>query len=117
MSSISKKVANKLQRQHRVRASVTGTATRPRLSVNISNLHVSAQLIDDTAGKTLASASTVTLTMNGSRTQKAEKIGTEIAKAAKKLKISSVVFDRGSKLYHGRVSALADAARKEGLEF
>lgn len=117
MSKITLKLANKLQRQRRVRSVVKGTAARPRLSVTISNLHVSAQLIDDEAGKTLAAASTVGAKATGSKTDKAVLIGTEIAKKAKAAKINAVVFDRGSKLYHGRVQALADAARKEGLEF
>lgn len=117
MSKISSKLANKLQRQNRVRAIVKGTSERPRLSVTISNLHVSAQLIDDTTGKTIAAASTIGSKATGSKTDKATAIGTEIAKKAKAAKINAVVFDRGSKLYHGRVSALADAARKEGLEF
>ena len=117
MSKVTLKLANKLQRQRRVRAVVKGTAARPRLSVHISNLHISAQLIDDENSKTLAAASTVGAKATGSKTDKATFVGTEIAKKAKAAKIKSVVFDRGSKLYHGRVKALADAARKEGLEF
>lgn len=117
MAKITTKLSNKLQRQRRVRAVVQGTAVRPRLSVTISNLHVSAQLIDDVAGKTIASASTVGSKATGTMTDKAAAVGTDIAKKAKAAKIKAVVFDRGSKLYHGRVKALADAARKEGLEF
>jgi large subunit ribosomal protein L18 len=117
MSKVTSKLANKLQRQRRVRSVVQGTAVRPRLSVNISNLHVSAQLIDDEAGKTIAAVSTIGTKATGTMTEKAAAIGTEIAKKAKTAKIKAVVFDRGSKLYHGRVKALADAARKEGLEF
>ena len=117
MGKVTSKLANKLQRQRRVRAVVQGTAVRPRLSVTISNLHVSAQLIDDVASKTIASASTVGGKATGTMTEKAAAIGTEIAKKAKDAKIKAVVFDRGSKLYHGRIKALADAARKEGLEF
>lgn len=117
MGKISSKLANKLQRQNRVRAIVKGTAERPRLSVTISNLHVSAQLIDDANGKTLAAASTIGSKVTGTKTEKATAVGVDIAKKAKAAKINTVVFDRGSKLYHGRVSALADAARKEGLEF
>lgn len=106
------------QRKHRVRATVIGTAERPRLSVFISNRHIIAQVIDDGAGKTLASATTVgSKTTKGTMTEQAAIIGAEIAKAAKAAKVSQVVFDRGSKLYHGRVAALADAARKSGLEF
>lgn len=117
MSKITNKLSNKLQRQRRVRSVVTGTAVRPRLSVTISNLHVSAQLIDDDSNTTLAAASTVGSKATGTMTEKAATIGTEIAKKAKTAKITTVVFDRGSKLYHGRVKALADAARKEGLKF
>lgn len=117
MAKITNKLSNKLQRQRRVRAVVQGTAVRPRLSVTISNLHVSAQLIDDDKNVTIAAASTVGAKATGTMTEKATAIGTEIAKKAKTAKIKAVVFDRGSKLYHGRVKALADAARKEGLEF
>lgn len=117
MGKVTSKLANKLQRQRRVRAVVQGTAVRPRLSVTISNLHVSAQLIDDVSGKTIAAASTVGSKATGTMTEKAASVGTDIAKKAKAAKIKAVVFDRGSKLYHGRIKALADAARKEGLEF
>lgn len=104
-------------RANRTRAKIHGTADRPRLSAHISNQHVIAQIIDDEKGVTLAYATTVGSKITGSMTEKAAKIGTEIGKAAKKAKIEKVVFDRGSKLYAGRMSALADAARKEGLEF
>ena len=104
-------------RANRTRAKIHGTAERPRLSVNISNLHVTAQIIDDDKGATLAYATTVGSKDKGSKTELAAKIGSEIAKKAKKAKIEKVVFDRGSRLYAGRLSALADAARKEGLEF
>jgi large subunit ribosomal protein L18 len=117
MSKVTTKLANKLQRQRRVRAVVKGTAVRPRLSVTISNLHVSAQLIDDDSHTTIAAASTIGAKAAGSLTDKASAVGKEIATKAKAAKINAVVFDRGSKLYHGRVQALADAARKEGLEF
>lgn len=117
MTKITSKMANKLQRARRVRSVVKGTATRPRLSVTISNLHVSAQLIDDVTHTTLAAASTIGSKASGTMSEKAAAVGTQIAKQAKSAKINAVVFDRGSKLYHGRVKALADAARKEGLEF
>ena len=104
-------------RANRTRAKIHGTAERPRLSVHFSNLHIIAQVIDDDKKTTLAYATTVGAKMTGTKTEKAAKIGTEIAKAAKKAKISKVVFDRGAKLYAGRMAALADAARKEGLEF
>jgi large subunit ribosomal protein L18 len=108
---------NKVYRAKRTRAKIHGTAKRPRLSVNFSNLHITAQIIDDDKMTTLAYATTVGAKMTGSKSEKAAKIGEEIAKQAKAKKIKKVVFDRGSKLYAGRMSALADAARKEGLEF
>ena len=104
-------------RAKRTRAKLHGTAERPRLSVNISNKHIIAQLIDDDAKKTLAYATTVGSKLTGTMTEKASALGKEIAEKAKKAKIKTVVFDRGSKLYAGRMSALAEAARKEGLEF
>lgn len=108
---------NKVFRAKRTRAKIHGTAERPRLTVHFSNLHITAQVIDDDAQKTLAYATTVGAKMAGSKTEKAEKIGAEIAKKAKAAKVSKVVFDRGAKLYAGRMAALAEAARKEGLEF
>ena len=108
---------NKIYRAKRTRAKIHGTSERPRLSVHFSNLNVTAQIIDDDKGVTLAYATTVGAKASGSLAEKAEKIGTEIAKKAKAAKVSKVVFDRGAKLYAGRMSALAEAARKEGLEF
>ena len=108
---------NNVFRAKRTRAKIHGTAERPRLSVHISNLHITAQLIDDDNGKTLAYATTVGKKDKGSKTELADKIGKEIADKAKKAKIKTVVFDRGAKLYAGRMASLADAARKEGLEF
>ena len=104
-------------RAKRTRAKIHGTAERPRLSVHISNMHITAQVINDDSGKTLVYATTVGSKLTGSKTDKAAAIGQEIATKAKKANIKSVVFDRGAKLYAGRMSALADAARKEGLEF
>ena len=106
-----------LFRANRTRAKIHGTAERPRLTVHISNKHIIAQVIDDDKKATLAYATTVGSKLTGTMTEKATKIGAEIAKSAKKAKVKKVVFDRGSKLYAGRMSALADAARKEGLEF
>jgi len=108
---------NTVFRAKRTRAKIHGTAERPRLSVHISNLHITAQIINDDDGKTLAYATTVGSKLTGTKTEKAAAIGKEIAAKAKKANIKSVVFDRGAKLYAGRMSALADAARKEGLEF
>ena len=108
---------NSSYRSARTRAKIHGTSERPRLTVHVSNLHITAQIIDDDKKATLAYASTIGKKMTGSKTEKAAKIGTEIAKLAKKAKVKKVVFDRGEKLYAGRLSALADAARKEGLEF
>ena len=104
-------------RAKRTRAKIHGTAERPRLSVHISNKHITAQIIDDDKSITLVYATTVGSKATGSKTDLATKIGKEIAEKAKKAKIKAVVFDRGAKLYAGRMSALAEAARKEGLEF
>lgn len=118
MNRIAQALKNTRQRKNRIRSVVSGTAQRPRLTVSISNKHVSAQLIDDTAHKTLAAVSTVgQKESTGTMTEKAVGIGTEIAKKAKAAKIKAVVFDRNGKLYHGRIKALANAARAEGLEF
>lgn len=111
------KISNKQLRKNRVRAKVNGTAEKPRLSVFISNLHISAQIIDDTASKTLVSATTVGQKMTGSMTEKAAQIGKEIGAKAKKAKIKTIAFDRNGRAYAGRLKALADAAREEGLEF
>ena len=112
-----KKLLNRQLRKNRVRAKVSGTAERPRLSVTISNMHISAQLIDDDKQHTVAAATTVGTKATGTMTDKAAKVGADIAKKAKKAKITTVVFDRNGRQYAGRLSALADAARKEGLEF
>lgn len=108
---------NRSQRKARIRSVVTGTQARPRLTVTVSNLHVSAQLIDDEGGKTLAAATTIGQKTNGTMSEKAAKVGEDIAAKAKAAKVKQVVFDRNGKLYHGRVKALADAARNAGLEF
>ncbi|MDR1196777.1 MAG: 50S ribosomal protein L18 [Candidatus Nomurabacteria bacterium] len=111
------KILNKKLRKNRVRSHVGGTAERPRLSVFISNTHVSAQIIDDVAGKTLASATSVGQKLTGTMTEKAGAIGKSIGTKAKKAKVGKVVFDRNGRAYAGRLKALADAARAEGLEF
>ena len=117
MADLQKKLLNRRLRKNRVRARVNGTADRPRLTVFISNKHVSAQIIDDTKGITIVSATTVGTKLAGSMTELAAKVGSDIANKAKKAKINAVVFDRNGRQYAGRLSALADAARKEGLEF
>ena len=104
-------------RKQRIRSLVHGSSDRPRLSIFVSSSHISAQLIDDANQKTVASITTVGQKVSGSLTAKAEWTGTEIAKKAKAAKIKQAVFDRNGRLYHGRVKALAEAARKEGLEF
>jgi len=117
MANLDKKLVNRSLRAARVRAKISGTAERPRLSVTISNMHVSAQLIDDVKQHTIAAATTVGAKKTGPMTERAAWVGTEIAKKAKKAKISAIVFDRNGRKYAGRLAALADAARKEGLEF
>ena len=105
------------RRHRRVRVRVAGTAQRPRLSVFRSLHHVYAQLIDDDSGRTLAASSTVKLSAAKKDADAAAAVGRAIAEQAKAAGISSAVFDRGGFLYHGRVKALADAAREAGLEF
>jgi large subunit ribosomal protein L18 len=118
MNRLDEKQNNKLRRQNRVRTLVRGTSARPRLSVRISNRHISAQIIDDEKQKTLVSASTTAKDdTKGSMSDRAVAVGKEIAKKAKTKKITSVAFDRGPKLYHGRIKALAESAREEGLKF
>lgn len=108
------------RRHSRVRRRVKGTSERPRLAIFRSNQHIYAQVIDDTAHKTLAAASTLDKDANvqtGSNAEAAAAVGKLIAARAKSANVSQVVFDRGGNLYHGRVAALADAAREGGLEF
>lgn len=107
------------QKRHaRIRRKISGTASRPRLSVFRSNANITAQIIDDVSGVTLVSASSLDLKLeNGSNISAADAVGTELAKRSLEANIKAVVFDRGGYLYHGRVKALADAARKAGLEF
>lgn len=117
MANLDKKLVNRSLRAARVRAKISGTAERPRLTVTISNKHVSAQLIDDVKQHTVAAATTVGSKQTGSMTEQAGWVGSEIAKKAKKAKVTAIVFDRNGRKYAGRLAALADAARKEGLEF
>lgn len=116
-----KKEANnvaRLRRHARVRKTVSGTKEVPRLCVFRSNTNIFAQIIDDEAGTTLVSSSSVELKLkNGGNVEGAKLVGEDIAKKAKKAKITKVVFDRGGYQYHGRVEALAQAARENGLEF
>ena len=111
-----KKTLNRLRIKNRIRSTISGTAKRPRLAVFRSNTSIYAQLIDDEAGKTLAATSSMKAG-KGSKSEQAVSVGEEIATKAKELKIKEVVFDRGGFLYHGRIKALADAARKGGLKF
>jgi large subunit ribosomal protein L18 len=117
MSTLSVRQARE-RRHRRVRGKVFGTAERPRLVVFRSNRGIEAQLVDDLEGKTLAAASWLTLkSFSGSKTEQAAEVGKLLAANAKKANVESVVFDRGGYLYHGRVKALADAAREGGLKF
>ncbi|MBP5343012.1 50S ribosomal protein L18 [bacterium] len=108
--------AQRLKRHARVRKTVSGTAERPRLDVFRSNLHIYAQVIDDTKGVTLVSASSLKLS-RGSNCEAAKEVGKMVAEAALKAGITEVVFDRGGYIYHGRVKALAEGAREAGLKF
>ena len=116
-----KKEANnvaRLRRNKRVRNKVSGTAECPRLNVFRSNYQIFAQIIDDVKGTTLVSSSSLSLKLeNGGNVEAAKAVGTDIAKKAVKAGIKEVVFDRGGYQYHGRVEALADAARENGLDF
>ena len=117
---ISKPDKNKLRlkRHRRIRGKISGTAERPRLSIFRSNKNIYAQVIDDVAGVTLASASTLDENVSdATKLEQAAAVGKAIAEAAKAKNISTVVFDRSGYLYHGRIQALADAARENGLDF
>ncbi|ALJ22734.1 50S ribosomal protein L18 [Lactobacillus gallinarum] len=118
---ISKPDKNKLRlkRHKRIRGKISGTAERPRLSIFRSNKNIYAQLIDDVAGVTLASASSLdeNVSEDATKVEQATAVGKAIAEAAKAKNVSTVVFDRSGYLYHGRIQALADAARENGLNF
>tara|TARA_R110002096_G_scaffold18401_8_gene62695 strand:+ start:2007 stop:2363 length:357 start_codon:yes stop_codon:yes gene_type:complete len=105
--------------RRRIRKKISGTAERPRLAVHISNQNVYAQLIDDVAGKTIVASSTLekSLGAKGANSEAAAKVGESVAKKAKEAKVETVVFDRGGFKFHGKVKALADAAREAGLNF
>ena len=112
------KNVQRLMRHKRVRKNISGTSEMPRLNVFRSNSQIYAQIINDETGTTLASSSSVQLKIkNGGNIEGAKLVGADIAKKDKEAKISKVVFDRGGYQYHGRVEALADAARENGLEF
>src|SRR6266508_4121602 len=114
------KTRSRLRRQVRVRKKISGTPERPRLVVTKSARHLFAQVIDDVAGKTLASASTMETDLRGSgddKTAKAKTVGGLLAERAKAAGVESVVFDRAGNKYHGRIAALADGAREGGLGF
>ena len=113
-----RKYEERLRRHKRVRRVVSGTPDCPRLNVFRSNKQIYAQIIDDTTGKTLAASSSVVLKLEqGGNIEAAKKVGADIAEKCKALNIESVRFDRGGYVYHGRVQALADAAREAGLKF
>ena len=118
MPSLTVREARK-RRHRRVRGKVQGTTERPRLVVSRSNRGISAQLVDDLAGKTLASASWLALksSASGGKTEQAAEVGKLLARKAKEAGVETCVFDRGGYLYHGRVKALADGAREGGLQF
>lgn len=118
MLNLQKKNEERARRHKRVRNVVNGTPDCPRLNVFRSNANIFAQVIDDTTGKTLCAASSVELKLeNGGNIEAAKKVGEAIAKKCLAAKIESVRFDRGGYVYHGRVQALADAAREAGLKF
>jgi large subunit ribosomal protein L18 len=116
MSVMTKRQA-RMRRHRRVRGKVAGTADRPRLAVFRSNRGISAQLIDDESGSTLASATWKGIDSSGSKTEQANAVGKALAESAKKAGIEACVFDRAGYLYHGRVKALAEGAREGGLQF
>ena len=120
-SQVSRKRRDSRTRRHvRVRKKISGTPDRPRLAVNRSSRHITVQLIDDLAGHTLAQASSLDVdvrALDGDKKAKASKVGELIASRAKAAGVTAVVFDRGGLAYHGRIAALADAAREGGLEF
>jgi large subunit ribosomal protein L18 len=120
LGSGSKRSVSRSRRHSRVRKKVTGTAERPRLVVFRSTRHVQAQIVDDTIGKTVASASTMESDLraaDGDKTAKAASVGKLLGDRAKAAGVTKVVFDRGGYRYHGRVAAVADGAREAGLEF
>ena len=117
---LASKTASRVRRQSRGRKKVAGTAERPRLVITRSSKHITAQVVDDAVGKTLAYASTMEAELRSTsadKTEKAKLVGGKVAERAKAAGIDGVVFDRAGNRYHGRVAALADGAREGGLEF
>lgn len=112
----SKRVVGRLKNRVRIRKKISGSTQKPRLCVFKSSKNIYAQLVDDVSGKTIVSASTLKLSASGNR-EGAKEVGKVIAEAAKKANVESVVFDRSGYVYHGRVKALAEGARKAGLKF
>jgi len=117
MKSTNKKLAKRTIRHNRVRSVVSGSAERPRLAVFRANRHIYAQVIDDANGTTLAAASSAEISAKAKKSEIAAEVGKLIASKATAKKITAVVFDRGGFAYHGRVKALAEAARENGLKF
>ncbi len=118
MAKYKSRNSKRVRRHARVRRKVSGTSQRPRLSVYRSSKHIYAQLVDDMAQETLASSSSLQLKLeNGGNIEAAKEVGKHLAEVAQEKGIESVVFDRGGNLYHGRIKALAEAAREAGLEF
>jgi len=115
MASTMKVQQQRARRVHRTRSKITGTADKPRMSVRVTNQNIIVQVIDDVNGKTLAESSSLKSKAT-TLTDKAVEVGKDIAAKAKKAKVESVIFDRGSKQYHGRIKALADAVREAGLK-
>ncbi len=114
---MNQKIARRQRIKAHIRTNICGTTERPRLTVFRSNSQIYAQVIDDTKGKTLASASSLGIKDKITKTEKAAQVGKALAEAAKKAGVEAVVFDRNGYLYHGRVKQLADAAREAGLKF
>lgn len=117
MSRQPDKLKKLARRKMRIRKTIVGLPERPRLSVRPTLKHIYAQVIDDTTGRTLAAASSVQLKITGGNVDAAKAVGKAIAESAKAVSVSRVAFDRNGRLYHGRIKALADAAREAGLEF
>jgi large subunit ribosomal protein L18 len=122
MKSVKQKQNRRTRRKMSVRSRLAGKAAAPRLSVNRSSKHISAQVIDDTTGRTLCAVTSTSKALSGdldgkNKTDRAAVVGAELARKAKDAGVETVVFDRGSARYHGRVKALAEAAREGGLKF